>query len=335
MNEYRSQLLRASLSFAAAFWIFSAPGRCQDSGDQGTMVQGDRAQISVTVRNSSGDIVGVPVMVKLLKNGMPSDQALTSHGRAFFVARGFGEFTVTVEATGYKPAQKDVSIRIAGQFEVDVNLQRESGSNDPAGVPPKPILAPKAQEALTKGSRALREGKLDEARKYLDKAVQLAPSNPEVLYVQGMLLMQQHNWDAAESVLRKSDQLDPNHARVLAALGMTLCNEKNYEQAIPLLEKSRQLEPAAGWETDFALGKAYYYHKQYDQALKMAEAARTNAHTSNSQVELLLAQCLTAVGRYGDSAEVLRGVVKSHSSDADTATAKRWLDGMTADGKIH
>jgi Tfp pilus assembly protein PilF len=335
MNEYRSHILRASLSFAAVLWIFPAPGRSQDSGDQGTMVQGDRAQISVTVRNASGEVVGVPVMVKLLKNGMPSDQASTSRGRAFFIPRGFGEFTVEVEATGYKPVQKDVSIRIAGKFEVDVYLQRDSSSNDPAGVPPKPILAPKAQEALTKGSRALREGKLDEARKYLDKAVQLAPNNPEVLYVEGMLSMRQHNWEAAQSALQKSDQLEPNQARVLAALGMTLCNEKNYEAAIPLLEKSRQLEPAAGWETDFALGKAYYYHEQYENALKMAEAARANSQASNSQVELLLAQCLTAVGRYGDSAQVLRGVVRTHSNDADTATARRWLDGMTADGKIH
>jgi tetratricopeptide (TPR) repeat protein len=335
MKDYRSHLLRASLSLTAAVCIFSVPGRCQDSGDQGTMVQGDRAQLSVTVRNSSGEIVGAPVTVKLLKNGMPSDQALTSHGRAFFIPRGLGEFTIAVEATGYKPAQKDISITIAGKFEIDIYLQRELGSNETAGVPAKPILAPKAQEAFSKGSQALREGKLDEAKKHLDKAAQLAPGNPDVLYVQGMLFMRQSNWDAAQSMLQKSDQLAPNQARVLAALGMTFCNQKNYGQAIPLLEKSRQLEPASGWETDFALAKAYYYHEQYEEALKMAESARANSHTSNSQVELLLAQCLTAVGRYGDSAEVLREFLKTHSNDPDTATAKRWLDGLTANGKIH
>ncbi len=335
MKDYRSHLLRASLSFSAAVCIFSVPGHCQDSGDQGTMVQGDRAQLSVTVRNSSGEIVGAPVTVKLLKNGMPSDQALTSHGRAFFIPRGLGEFTVAVEATGYKPAQKDISVTIAGKFEIDVYLQRELASNETAGVPTKPILAPKAQEAFSKGSQALREGKLDEAKKHLDKAAQLAPGNPDVLYVQGMLFMRQRNWDAAQSVLQKSDQLAPNQARVLAALGMTFCNQKNYGQAIPLLEKSRQLEPASGWETDFALAKAYYYHEQYEEALKMAESARANSQTSNSQVELLLAQCLTAVGRYGDSAEVLREFLKTHSNDPDAATAKRWLDGLIANGKIH
>ncbi len=266
---------------------------------------------------------------------MPSDQSLTSHGRAFFIPRGFGEFTVTVEATGYKSAQKDVSIRIAGKFEIEIYLQRELAPNEITVVPPKPVLAPKAQEAFAKGSQALREGKLEEAKKYIDKAVQLAPGNPDVLYVQGMLFMQQHNWEAAQLVLEKSDQLAPKQARVLAALGMTLCNQKKYGPAIPLLEKSRELEPASGWETSFALAKAYYYHEQYEEALKMVESARVSAHASNSQVELLLAQCLTAVGRYGDSAEVLRGVLKTHINDADTATAKRWLDGMAADGKIN
>jgi tetratricopeptide (TPR) repeat protein len=299
------------------------------------MVQGDRAQLSVTVRNSSGEIVGAPVTVKLLKNGMPSDQALTSHGRAFFIPRGLGEFTVAVEATGYKPAQKDISVTIAGKFEIDVYLQRELAANETTGVPPKPVLAPKAQEAFTKGTHALREGKLDEAKKYLGKAVELAPGNPDVLYVQGMLFMRQHNWEAAQSVLQKADQLDPNQARVLAALGMTLCNEKNYEQAIPLLEKSRQLEPASGWETDFALAKAYYYHEQYEEAVNMAQSAHSNSHASIPQVELLLAQCFTAVGRYGDSAAILREFLKTHPSDPETATAKRWLDGLVANGKIH
>lgn len=335
MNGFRSHLLPPLLSLTAALCVFPVAGRCQDSGDQGTMVQGDRAEISVTVRNSSGEVVAVPATVKLLKNGMPSDQSSTSHGRAFFIPRGFGEFTVTVEATGYKPAQKDLSVTIAGKFEVDVYLQRELAANESVGVPPKPVLAPKAQEAFTKGTQALREGKLDEAKKYLDKAAQLAPGNPDVLYVQGMLLMRQHNWEAAQSVLQKSDQLAPNQARVLAALGMTFCNEKNYGQAIPLLEKARQLEPASGWETDFALAKSYYYHEQYDEALKMAESAHANSHTWNPQVELLLAQCLTAVGRFGDSAAILREFLKTHPNDPDAATAKRWLDGLAANGKIH
>ena len=54
----------------------------------------------------------------------------------------------------------------------------------------------------------MREGKLDEAEKALDKAAKLAPSNPDVLYIQGMLYLRQSNWDKAETVLQKADQVD-------------------------------------------------------------------------------------------------------------------------------
>jgi len=299
------------------------------------MSHGDRADISVTVRSSSGQIVTSPATVKLYKNGMPAGQSSTSQGRAFFIPPGLGEFTIIVEATGYKSAQKDVSATIPGKFEVDVYLQPELAANETTGIPPRPILAPKAQEALSRGVQALREGKLDDAEKYINKAVKLAPANPDVLYVQAMLYMKRGNWETAESVLQKSNQMGPNQPRVLAALGMTLCNQGKYEDAIPILEKSLQLEPSSGWETEWALAKSYYNRQQYAQALKMAEQARVASHRAAPQAELLFAQCLTAAGRYDDSALVLREFLKSNPQGSEATTARRWLEGLAANGKIH
>jgi tetratricopeptide (TPR) repeat protein len=299
------------------------------------MSRGDRAEIAITVRDSSGELISAPASVKLYKNGMPSDQASTSRGRAFFIPRGLGEFTVIVEAAGYKSAQKDVSLAIPIKAEVDIYLERDLASNETTGVPGKPILAPKAKEALDKALQAIREDKLDDAQKHMDEAMKLAPANPEILYAQGVLFMRRSDWAKAQTVLEKSNQIDANRPRVLSALGMALCNQKKYEQAIPLLEKSLQLEPTAGWETEWALAKAHYYREQYEQALKMAQQARADSHGATPQVELLLAQCLTAVGRYEDSAQVLREFLKSNANGPDAATARRWLDGLAANGKIH
>lgn len=335
MNLYRPAASRILLVLTASLWFCVPPGRSQDSGDQGTMTRGNRAEIAVTIRNSSGQIITVPVNVKLYKNGVPSQQSSTSHGRAFFIPAGLGDFTIVVEAAGYKSAQKDVSIQVPIEADVDIYLQRDLAANETAGAPGKPILAPKAEEAFTKGSQALREGKLDEAQKYLSKALKLAPGNPDVLYVQGVLYMKQSNWEPAVSMLEKSNQIAPNEPRVLAALGMALCNEKKYEQAIPLLEKSLQLEPSSGWESDWALAKAYYYREKYEQALQMAQQAHSVARTPVPQVELLLAQCLTAVGKYDDSAKVLREFLKSNPQSPEAATAQHWLEALAAGGKIH
>jgi len=312
----------------------SVPAPGQDSAEQGTMSRGDRAEIAVTVRDSSGQIISSPASVKLLKNGIPSDQASTSHGRAFFIPRSFGEFTIVVEAAGYKTAQKDVSVSIPVRDEVDIYLKQDLPSNQNGEVPGKPLLAPKAKEALDKGLQAIKEDKFDEAQKQLSEAMRLAPANPEILYVQGALYMRRGDWVQAESFLEKSIQIDPNRPRVLAALGITLCDLKKYDQAIPQLEKSMQLEPAAGWDTEWALAKSYYYREQYEQALKMAQQAHTDSRGRAPQVELLLAQCLTAVGRYEDSAQVLREFLKNNANDPDAATARRWLDGLVANGKI-
>jgi Flp pilus assembly protein TadD len=319
----------------ACLLLCAFPARSQDSSDQGTMSRGDRAEIAVTVRNTSGEIVTAPATIKIYLNGMPIDQTSTSHGRAFFIPRSLGEYSITVEATGYKNGQREVSLVIPVKMDVDIVLQRDVASSETGAVPGKPLLAPKAKEALDKGSQALREGKLDEAQKYLSEAMKLAPSNPNVLYIQGVLYLRKSDWAHAQTVLEKSTQIEPNQARVLSALGMALCNQKKYEAAIPDLEKSLQLDPTEGWETEWALAKSYYYREQYDQALKMVEQAQTNSHGAAPQVELLLAQCLTAAQRFEEAAGVLRAVLKNSATSAEAGTARQWLERLAADGKIH
>jgi tetratricopeptide (TPR) repeat protein len=298
------------------------------------MSRGDRGEIAVAVRDGSGQLIVTPASVKLYKNGAPIDQSTASRGRAFFIPRSLGDFTVSVEAAGYKSAQKDVSLTIPVQVEVDIYLQPESSPNVSVGVPGKPVLAPKAKDALVKGLQALSENKLDEAQKHISQAVKLAPGNPEVLYVQGLLYMRRSDWAKAQTVLETANQVDPNQARVLAALGMSLCNQNKYEEAVPPLEKAMELEPSGGWETQWALAKAYYYRGQYDQALPLAQQAHTATHASAQQVELLLAQCLTAVGRYQDAAKVLGDLLQHSPGTPEAATARHWLDRLVADGKV-
>ena len=310
------------------------PALGQDSAGEGTMLRGDRVEISVTVRDSSGEPISAPATVKLYHDGIPADQGATSHGRAFFISRSLGNFTLIVEATGYKPAQKEVSLPVALKAEVDVYLQRERSAGESVGVPGKPLLAPKAKEAFDKGLQAINANKLSEAQKYVGEALKLAPGHPDVLFLQGVLDLSQHLWPEAQSVLEKATQLDPDNPRAFAALGMAFTNQGKYEAAIPPLEKSLQLQPV-GWETQWTLAKAYYHHEQYDQALKTSQQALAESNGKAPQIELLVAQSLTAMGQYEDSAKTLREFLKAHGDLPEAATARRWLDGLAKNGKIH
>ena len=306
------------------------PARCQVHTIPGS--RGRQVQIDVTIRDASGEIVSEQAHVELLLNGTPCDQKSTSNGQVSFTISDLGRFTAIVTASGYKTGQSNLSVSEPVKVDMEVDLQRESAAGSAAGG--EPILAPKAKEALDKGMQALREEKLDAAEKALEQAMKLAPNNPQVLYEQGVLDLKKRDWTKAQSVLEKVTQMQPNSAGALAALGMALCNQKKYAEAIPPLEKSLGLEPAEGWQTHWSLAESYYHTQRFAEALKVSEQAEAEANGQVPAVDLLVARALTAVGRYEDSAKVLREVIKNHGDGPEGATARRFLERLAADGKI-
>ena len=199
------------------FVVFS-----QDNGTAEKETFGNGVSISVTVHDDSGAPIPSAATVKLLQGTMPVAQAQTSRGIAVLIVNKLGEFTLVVDAPGFREAQKDLSVGATGSAQADIFLQRAGGLEKTAAAGSKPILAPKAKEALDKGLAALSADKIGEAEKQIALAVKLAPGNADVLYAQGALFMKGGKWSEAQSVLEKATQIDPSHARAFAALGMAL-----------------------------------------------------------------------------------------------------------------
>jgi Flp pilus assembly protein TadD len=330
---YRKRL--TTLFLLVAVCLFSgSPAQAQDTPTDRMVPRVDRPEISITVHDGAGATIMAAGTVKLYRDGLLADQAGLSRGRAFFGSILFGNYTVAIDTTGYKSTQRDINVSIAMRYEVDVTLQRDSAPDANAGVPAKPLLAPKAKEALDKSLKALSKNKLAEAEKYLDEAVKLAPGHPDVLYVQGVLFLDRQNFPQAQSVLEKASQMDPTNARAFSGLAMALVDQGKYDQAITTAEKSLQLD-AAAWEPQWMLGESYYHLQQYDQALKASQLAWTASSGKDPRVELLVAKSLTAVGQYEDAAQSLRDVVKRYSDRPEATTAQRYLDRLKNDGKIH
>ncbi len=321
-------LLAIFPSLVLTFGVFG-----QDVGSQDKELLGNGSVITVTVHDDSGAPISSSAVVKLLHGVVPSGQRDTSRGVAEFVVIGLGEFTVVVSAPGYAEARKDVAVDTTGRARVDVYL-RLSGGGSRAMVPGRPVLAPKAKEALEMGQRALRENKLAEAENYIGEAMRLAPGNPEVLYAQGILSLKQRDWPRAQTALEKATQLDPNSAPAFAALGLAYCDQGDYAAAIAPLRKSLALDPAGGWETRWTLAKSYYQHQQYPEALDMSQQALARSNGNAPAIVLLVAQSLTAVERYEEAAEVLREFLREHANRQEAAMARRWLEKLAADGKI-
>ena len=335
------RILRASALLARFFLpilfflVCTCPACPQDNGSEVNEFHGRGSEITVTVHDSSGEPIASAAMVKLYRDGtILSRQGETSRGSAMLVVNNLGEFTVTVEAAGYQNAQKEVSVQMTGRLQVDVYLRRLSSSKSPEGVPGRPLLAPKAKEAMEKCLQALGADKLGEAEKYVSQAIRLAPAHPDVLYVQGVVWLKERKWTQAQDALEKATQIDPGHARAFAALGMALCDKGKCDAAIEPLQKSLQLDPAGTWETRWTLAKAHYQHAQYEDALKMSQEALAASNGKAPEIALLVAQSLTALGRFEEAAQVLRNFLRDHPDRRETATAQRWLERLSTSAKI-
>jgi Flp pilus assembly protein TadD len=315
-------------------FAFAFPLAAQDVGSEEKEFFGLGSVITVKLHDASGQSFSSAAVVKLFRGVFPSGQKDASRGVAEFVVTSLGEFTVVVSAPGYAEVQKDVSVGSNGRTQVDVYLRATSPTGTISTVPGRPVLAPKAKQALDKGLRALKENKVGEAEKNVGEALRLAPGNPDVLYVEGVLSLKQRNWEQARTALEKATQLDPNSARAFAALGMAFCDEGNYDGAISALEKSMQLDPAGTWETRWALAQTYYHRQQYEEALRMSREGLAQSNGKQPEIALLLAQSLTAVGRYEEAAQTLREFLRDHSDRPELATARRWLEQLAASGKI-
>lgn len=314
------------------FLFFAASAFSQErAADQGG-VRGNRAEVAVTIKDGAHQIVGPLVTVKLYYMGTPVNQMTTTRGRVVFILNSLGDYTIVADAAGYRSAQKEISVRVAVEAEEEISLQRDS-STEALGAAGRPVLAPKAKDAFDKALQALGENKLDAAEKHLDEALKLAAGHPDVLYLQGVILLRRGKAEQAQASLEKATQIDPQNARAFTALGMALINESKYDQALPPLRQSLQLDPS-NWEAHYTLARALYRQEQYDACLAEARQAFTQSHGAEPAIELLIAQAQTAVGKFDDSAETLRTFLRTHPNDKGAETARRWLDHLVADGKV-
>src|SRR5262252_8264372 len=122
-------------------------GQVQDrSADVGGL-RGNRAELSITVKEGSRQLIGPLVTVKVFRRGTLTGQMTTTRGRTVFTLNDLGDYVITADAAGYRSAQKEISVPIAVAAEEEIILQRDSTS-EALGLGARPLLAPKAKESM-------------------------------------------------------------------------------------------------------------------------------------------------------------------------------------------
>lgn len=336
--SHRSAARQSSLMVVAAVFCQFAAMRAAAQSGSGESPSGSLSsgQVVVLVRDSAGEPLRTPVLVYLFSaDGMPLGQvSVVGGGEATFRGLHRGSYSVEVEASGYAKAHGNATLPMTGEVHVEIYLHPEANSEPIlATETAAPVLAPKAKKELDEGLEALHKKDFPEAQKHLEKAREMAPMHPDVLYLLGSLSARMNDLPRAEELLGEATQMEPQHARAQAALGVVLTNERKFDAAVLPLGKALELD-GKSWEARWALARCYYNQKRFQPALEQSQRALLDSNGQAPEIALVAAASLTALGQYENSASMLREFLQQHPDGPGAVRARRWLDRLQAEGRI-
>jgi Tfp pilus assembly protein PilF len=314
--------LRTTLAFAAVTGGLSLTVPSASSAAQ--LV--NPIPVTIVVRDTAGATTGISPTVKLYgeaQDGTVYTGNPTNNGDQWtFLVPGTGTYTAEVSAPGYKMAQKMVAVTSRYEnLQIDVTLEPD---NHPGKAKGSSILAPNVRAELEKGKRALGEKHFDEAKANLEKALQLAPTSPEVNYYAGLLYYYTGNLNVAVDHLQKSVSMDRGNGQALLALGEVYYAQKDYAHAATVLEQGLTLNPDS-WRAEAALGSSYYRQADYERGREHAQKALMIGKDEASGTGFLLGKCLAALGRKTEAIAALQAFIKQQPASDMTRAAQQML----------
>jgi tetratricopeptide (TPR) repeat protein len=157
-----------------------------------------------------------------------------------------------------------------------------------ASIPKSTSLGQSVPELIAKADAAYGEGRLSDARLYLERAEKQDPDNPEILNKLAFVLHRQGEEAEALRYYERSLRIDPNDdlthnaiAEVLRALGRLDEAQEHYKAAVDIDDTF--------WETYYNYGRLLIEKGDRDGAKMMFEKAHELAPDADEPVEALKA----------------------------------------------
>src|SRR6266446_305776 len=257
-----------------------APARAQDDptrlGDPNYLASafaavftGPSANVYVSVRESTGLPVNTAALVKLScpLTGVDARGATQGTNAQFqFKNVPVGECNIEVSAAGYKTAKDRTevlqSVTTRNQY-VFIYLHPESES---ATASARPLVVPLGLiKEMDKAMEAMQKKHDEDARKHLDKAAKISPTNPDVAYLQGMLELDHYNLPVAEQFFQRAVSSSRSPERALLGLGYVQVQLNQPGAAVQTLEKALQLNGASE-RAHLLLANAYSQLREYPKS---------------------------------------------------------------------
>ena len=254
--------------------------------------------------------------------------ATVGPGSTRFDGVPLGTYVVEANVPGYFPAEEQIELIMRNdQQQVSFGLRLLSDPSSRQVSTKPPLLAPKPQRELLKGLEELRANHREEAQKHLENAARLAPSNPEVNYLLGVVSLQSADLSSAIKYWQKAISFFPEH--VLLSLHLVRHDSRKVTRA---LQRAISIEPSrltlrcgalmSSWLT--SLFKEGIYLDAQHEAERAVKLGKKEANESR----LVLAKAFLAQSKLVEATTALHALLEQKPPEDLAGPARRLLDGL-------
>jgi Flp pilus assembly protein TadD len=239
-----------------------------------------------------------------------------------------GIYIIEATAPGYITSEENVELMERNDQQHVSFMLRPLGDPSARPVANKPaLLAPKAQKELNQGLEQIRANNTTEAKKHLANAEKLAPNNPDVHYLLGVLASQGGDRAGARAYWEKAVSEFPAHTLSLVALGEAHLSQGEGKEAKDLLEKAVAADPSS-WRAHELLGRAHLQNRDFENSAQEAEKAIALGKAQASVSQLVLAKALIGQGKTEKAANVLKEFLDTKPVGPVAASALKLSDAL-------
>jgi len=292
--------------------------------------------IVVSVHAASGSTLDAMATVNLYTQfHQLYSSATAGAGSVRFEGVPLGTYIVEAVVPGYFSAEEQVELMMRNdQQRVSLSMRLLS---DPSGQPVNakpPFLAPKAQKELAKGLEDLRASRFEDAHKHLENARRLAPQNPDINYLLGVLASKSAGAAQATSYWEKAISNFPNHVFSLIALGEAKLSQGDLKSAKDYLKRAVAADPSS-WRAHELLAHLALQDGSYADAQQEAERTLDIAKGQANGARLVLAKALIAQSKRAEATLVLEAFLDANPTEPGAASARRLLNGLANSKSEH
>ncbi len=254
----------------------------------------------------------------------------SSEGTVVFKVRNGSEFRLRV----FGPEIEEVFVeRIEPAFGgsmVAVSLRRRGQASPSTKIAKTPIAAvrlnipAKAQKELDKGSQALANSSLDDARRSFEKAIEIYPNYDLAFNNLGVTLMQQGDIEGGRKAFEKAIELNGTFARAYINLAKLELAQKKYANAQVFLAKALIGEPLNA-QAVFLSAQAHFFSEEIDAVITDVKKLHNLPHAQYGLAHYLAGKSYAAKGLSSEAVQELEMFVAEDPRDPNIPAAKKLL----------